>query len=122
MGQAAEAMAAVVEGCYTSAVSRAFEAADSSSDPVRSGVEAAVAMAEINPVGARAVLWRLQGDARAWEMMEEILGGKRTQAAMRIGAALQIARAELMSPTPQLKGRLPELMEWLGQRELHLVE
>jgi hypothetical protein len=36
------------------------------------------------------------------------------RATMRIGAAIHVARAELSSPTPQLRRRLPELLEWLG--------
>lgn len=122
MGQAAEAMAVVVDACYTNSVTRAFEAAADSTDPVKSGVEAAVAMAETNPAAACAVLWRLQGDWEAWEMMEDILGGQPAQATMRIGAAIQMARAELMSPAPQLRRRLPELMDWLGRRQLRAVE
>jgi hypothetical protein len=122
MGQAAQAMAAVVEGCYANVVTRAFEAADESADPVQGGIEAAIAMAEANPAGARAVLWRLQGDAQAWEMMEEILGGDSAQATLRIGAAIHRARAELTCPSPQLDRLLPELLELLGRRQLSVVE
>ena len=35
-------------------------AADSSSEPVLAAIEAVVAMAEVNPEGARVALWRLQ--------------------------------------------------------------
>jgi len=122
MGHAAEAMAAAVDGCYANAVGRAFAAADESADPVRGGIEAAIAMAETNPTAARAVLWRLLGDSQAWEMMKEILGGQEIQATLRIGAAIHLALAELTSPAPQLHRLLPELMEWLGHRQLSVVE
>jgi hypothetical protein len=122
MGQAAQAMAAVVDGCYGNVVAHAFEAADRSADPVQGGIEAAIAMAEANPAGARRVLWRLQGDTRAWDMMEAILGGEEPQVTLRIGAALHRARAELASPTPQLQDLLPELLELLGRRELSVVD
>jgi len=103
-------------------VARATEAADSSSEPVRAAIEAAVAMAEVDPEGARAALWRLQADWETLALMEERLGGEPTQAALKIGAAIQMARAELASPSPQLRRLLPEMMEWLGRRELSAAE
>jgi hypothetical protein len=107
-------MAVAVDGCYASAVTRAFEAADESDEPILGAVEAVIAMAEANPEGARAALWRLQGDWETLERLDERVGGERTRAALRIGAAIQLARAELASPMPQLRRRLPELMELLG--------
>jgi len=115
-------MVVAVDGCYTNAVTRAFEAADESTEPVLGGVEAAIAMAEADPEGARAVLWRLQGDWETLERMAEEVGGEPTQAALRVGAAIQLARAELASPAPQLRRLLPELMGWLGRRELSALE
>jgi hypothetical protein len=32
-----------------------------------------------------------------------------------MGAAIQVARSELSSPAPQLRRRLPEMLEWLGR-------
>jgi hypothetical protein len=115
-------MEAVAGGCYVESVSRALGAADESTDPVLGGIEAAIEMAEDDPEAARAVLWRLQGDWEMLERMDERLDCEPTLAALRIGAAIQFARAELSSPAPQLRRRLPELMEWLGRRELSAAE
>jgi hypothetical protein len=103
---------------YADAKARTLEAAEHSPEPVQAGLEAVIAMAELDPEGARAALWRLQTDWRALKRLEDHLGGEPTQAALRIGAAIHLARAELASPTPQLRRRLPELMEWLGRRQL----
>ncbi len=108
----------VAGSCYVESISRAFEVADESAEPVLGGIEAAIEMAEMNPEGARAVLWRLQGDWEMLERMDEQVGGEPTLATLRVGAAIQLARAELSSPEPQLHRLLPELMEWLGRREV----
>jgi hypothetical protein len=117
-----EALLIVPDVCYPDAVARVFEAADHASEPVRAGAEVLVAMAELNPKGARAALWRLQTDWPTLKRLEEHVGGEPTQAALRIGAAIHLARAELSSPAPQLRQRLPELLEWLGRRELSTAE
>jgi hypothetical protein len=122
MRESREALLIVPDVCYPDAVAQAFEAADHSSEPVQAGVEAMIAMAELNPEGARAALWRLQTDWPTLKRLEEHVGGEPTQAALRIGAAIHLARAELSSPTPQLRQRLPELLEWLGRRELSTAE
>jgi hypothetical protein len=117
-----EALLIVPDPCYPDAVARVFAAAGEASEPVRAGVEAIVAMAELDPEGARAALWRLQTDWATLRCLEQQVGGEPTQAALRIGAAIHLARAELASPQPQLRRRLPELMEWLGRRELSAAE
>jgi hypothetical protein len=117
-----EALLIVSDPCYPSAVARVFEAADHSPDPVQAGLDVLVAMAELNPKGARAALWRLQADWKTLRRLEEHLGGDPTQAALRIGATIHLARAELGSPTPQLRRRLPEMREWLGRRQLSTAE
>jgi hypothetical protein len=117
-----EALLIVSDPCYPKAVARATEAADSASEPVQAAIEAAVTMAEVNLEGARAALWRLQADWETLAIMEERLGGEPIQAALRIGAAIHLARAELSSPTPQLHRLLPEMMEWLGRRELSAAD
>lgn len=122
MKESREALLIVPDACYPDAVARVFEAADQAAEPVRAGAEAMVAMAELNPEGARAALWRLQTDWTTLQRLEEQVGGEPTQAALRIGAAIQLARAELASPAPQLRRRLPELLEWLGRRELSAAE
>lgn len=122
MGKSRETLLIVPDLCYRNAVARALEAADHSTEPVRAGVEAILTMAELNPEGARAALWRLQTDWKTLERLEEHVGGETTQATLRIGAVIHLARAELSSPTPQLRRRLPELMEWLGRRELSTAD
>jgi len=103
-----------VGSCYADSVSRAFEAADESLEPVQGGIEAAIAMAETDPEGARAVLWRLQGDWETLDRMDEQLGGEPTLASLRVGAAIQLARAELSAPEPELEYLLPRLLTLLG--------
>jgi hypothetical protein len=112
-----EALLIVPDLYYPDAVARTLEAAHLAPEPVRAGVEAAVAMAELNPEGARAALWRLLTDWQMLKLLEQCVGGAPTEAALRIGAAIQIARAELASPAPQPRRLLPELMEWLGRRQ-----
>jgi hypothetical protein len=119
MRKSTEALLNVSDACYPNAVARATAAADSAREPMLAAIEAAVTMAEVDPEGARIALWRLQADWETLEVMEEWLGDEPTQATLKIGAAIQLARAELASPSPQLRQRLiPEMMEWLGRREL----
>ncbi len=106
-------MLALVESCYPVAVARALAVADESPDPVQAGIETAIAMAEMDPAGARTVLFRLLADWSTLERLEQYVGGEATKATLRVGAAIQFARAELASP--QLRRRLPELLEWLGE-------
>jgi hypothetical protein len=95
-----------------------FEAGKDAPSPVRASVEAGIEMAETDPQAAREALWRLQADWVALERLEERLGARvgtePTRAVMRIGAVIHLVRAELSSPAPQLRRRLPELVEWLG--------
>lgn len=114
MAESREMLLVVSDPCYPGAVARALEAADHSPEPVKAGVEAVIEMAEENPEGAREALWRLQTDWRTLRRFERHLGGDATLATLRIGAAIHLARAELSSPTPQLRRRLPELMDWLS--------
>ncbi len=122
MGESRERPLIVPDNCYAVAFAEVYEAADRAPEPLRAGVEAVVAIAELNPQGAREGLWRLQTDWKTLKLLEPHVGGDSTQAALRLGAAIQLARAELASPAPQLRRRLPELMEWLGRRELSTVD
>jgi hypothetical protein len=122
MEKSRAALLVVADAYYPDAVARATEAADRASEPVQAAIEAALAMAEVDPEGARLALWRLQTDWETLALIEAGLGGEPTQAALKIGAAIQLARAELASPTPQLHRLLPEMMEWLGRRQLSPVE
>lgn len=117
MAESRETLLVVSDACYPDAVARALEAADHSPEPVRAGVEAVIAMAEEDPKGVRAALWRLQTDWGTLELLEQRVGGGPVLATLRIGAAIHLARAELASPNPQLRRRLPELLEWLGSPE-----
>ena len=112
MEESRESLLVVSSPDRPSALAQVFEAAASSAQPVQAYVETFVAMSESDPKGAYAALWRLQADWTTLKQLEEGLGDP-TQAALRIGAAIQLARAELASPAPQLRRRLPELMEWL---------
>lgn len=114
MGESRETLLAVSDPRYPDAVARTLKAADHAPEPVKAGIEAVVEMAEEDPEGTRAALWRLQADWRTLKRLEEHVGGDATLATLRIGAAIHLARAELASPAPQLRRRLPELMEWLS--------
>jgi hypothetical protein len=118
MGESRETPLVVEDACDPRALAAMFGAAAGSSEPVRAWVEALVAMSEADPKAARAALWRLQTDWQTLRRLENGLGGDPTEAALRIGATIHCARAELASPAPQLRRRLPEMMEWLGRREL----
>lgn len=117
MEEGRERLLLVQDDRYADAFAEVYEAAERAPEPLRAGVEAIVAIAELNPAGARENLWRLQADWRTLKLLEQQVGGEPTVAALRIGAAIQLARAELASPAPQLRRRVPELMEWLGRRE-----
>jgi hypothetical protein len=114
LGEGRAALLTASEDCYPDTVARVLEIADESSEPVRAGIEAVIEMAELDPQGMRAALWRLQTDWSTLARFEKHVGGDPNRAALGIGAAIQLARSELSSPDPQLRRRLPELLEWLG--------
>jgi hypothetical protein len=115
VAESQETLLVVSDPCYPDGVARVLEAAEHSPEPVKAGLEVVIAIAELNPEGARAALWRLQTDWETLTRLEEHVGGKPTLATLRIGAAIHLVRAELASPEPQLRRRLmPELMELLG--------
>lgn len=99
------------EGFVKRAIAAAEEAP--SEDRVRTGLEAVVDFAETDPAAARAALRALRGDHTTLARLETCLGGSRERATLALGAAIQVALAELASPTPDLRGRLPELERWL---------
>jgi hypothetical protein len=114
MGEGAQTLVAA-DRCYEDSIERAIEAHDDSLyDPVRAGIETAVEMAEADPQAARQILWKLQGDWETLERLQVRLGGKPERSALRIGAAIHRARAELSSPEPRLRDLVPELLEILG--------
>ncbi len=80
---------------------------------LRASVEEVVDLAEESPRAAREALWELQGDHDRLTRIEAFIGGREAQATLGLGAAIQIARSELGSAKPNLRGRLPELLRWL---------
>lgn len=114
MGKSRERLVLVSDNRYANSYAEVYAQAERAADALRAGVEAIVAIAELNPRDAREGLWRLQGDWQAWDLLEPYFDGGPNQLALRLGAAIQVARAELASPNPQLRRRLPELLEWLG--------
>ncbi len=82
-------------------------------DRVRAGLEALIAMAEIDPAAARSALRRFRTDPLRMSQVETWLGGDPDRATFGLGAAIQIADAELASALPDLDGLLPELLRWL---------
>ncbi len=113
MGKSRGALRIVPDRCYESSMRQAWAAADASAAPFLAGVKAAIEMAEADPKGAREVLWRLQGDWPMLESLERTLGGRPTEAILRLGAAIHAARAELSSADPQPNRCLDELLGWL---------
>lgn len=96
-------------------VERALEAAGEGprEDRVRNGLDAVIDIAELDPDEAREALWMLQGDQATLERLESCLGMGSGQATLALGGAIHLARAELASADPDLRGRTPELLRWL---------
>lgn len=82
-------------------------------DRIRAGLEASIEMAELDPVAARSALHELRSDHRRLSQLEAWLGGDPVRTTFGLGAAIQLADAELASPTPDLAELLPELLRWL---------
>jgi hypothetical protein len=80
---------------------------------VRDAVETAIDIAESDPAGAREALWSLRGDCVSLQRLEAGLQMSPERATLAIGAAIQIASAELGSAAPDLRGRTDELLRWL---------
>lgn len=96
-------------------VERALEAATDAprGEGVREAVETVVDVAELDPAGTRDALWALRANRDAVERLEASLGLSPVRATLALGAAIQLARSELASPEPDLRGRMPELLHWL---------
>ncbi len=80
---------------------------------VRDAVETAIDIAESDPHAARDALWSLRGDPVSLQRLEAGLQMSPERATLAIGAAIQIASAELGSVAPDLRGRTDELLRWL---------
>ena len=114
MRESRETLAVVEGGCTTGNPIAAADAAEGASEPLRPYLEAIVELSEKDAEAARQALWRLQADWPTLERLERQVGGGPDQAALRVGAAIHLARAELSSPDPRLRERLPELLHLLG--------
>jgi hypothetical protein len=82
-------------------------------DAVQEAVMRVVEIAEQDPTATREALWALRGDAGALEGLENGLPLAPPKATLALGSAIQLASAELASPQPDLRARMPELMRWL---------
>lgn len=80
---------------------------------VREAVAQVVEIAEVDPEGTREALWALRGNADALDRLEAGLELSPSRATLALGAAIQLASAELASTAPDLAGREPELLRWL---------
>jgi hypothetical protein len=94
-------------------VERALGAAAPPTLQIRDAVEKAIDVAEADPAGAREALWSLRGDRVTMERLEARLSLDTRRAILALGAAIQLADAELASPKPDLRSRAPELLYWL---------
>lgn len=82
-------------------------------DRVRAGLEVLIELAETDPAAARSALHELRADHLRLGQIEVWLGGDPDRATFGLGAAIQLADAELASPTPDLERLTPELLGWL---------
>lgn len=99
------------EGIVKRAIAAAKEAPPE--HRVRAGLEALIAIAETDPAAARSALRELRSDHRRLSRLEAWLGGDPDRATFALGAAIQVADAELASPIPDLDRLVPELLGWL---------
>jgi hypothetical protein len=96
-------------------VKRAIAAAEGAppEDRVRAGLEALIAIAETDPAAARSALRDLRTDHVRLSQIEAWLGGDPDRATFGLGAAMQLADAELAADVPDLDALLPDLLRWL---------
>jgi hypothetical protein len=96
-------------------VERALEAASDAPPEgrIREAVKTVVDISELDPEGTRAALWSLHANRDAVDRLEASLGLDPARATLALGAAIQLARTELAEPDPDLRSRLPELLDWL---------
>lgn len=114
MGESREVLAVVEGGCARGGITAAIDAAERDAEPLRTNLDAIVELSEEDAEAARQALWRLQADWPSLERLERQVGGDPEQAALRVGAAIHLARAELSAPDPHLRQRMPELLALLG--------
>lgn len=108
--------ALLVEGCLDEVfVKRATAATEKAApeDRVRAGLAALIEVAETDPAAARSALRELRADHLRLSRLEAWLGGDPDRATFGLGAAIQLADAELASPDPDLSRLMPEMLHWL---------
>jgi hypothetical protein len=108
--------ALLVEGSLDEViVKRTIAAAEEapSEGRVRAGLEVVIAVAETDPAAARLALHELRTDHDRLSRLEAWLGGDPDRTTFGLGAAIQLADAELASPLPDLQRLIPELLRWL---------
>lgn len=109
-------LAAVLDGRFNDQMANGpvgIDADASAADEAQEAFMKLVEMADHDPGGARKALWALRGDAGALEDLEHGLSLSPSRATLALGGAIQLASTELASATPDLRGRVPELMRWL---------
>ena len=96
-------------------VERALELAGNAppEERVREAVKTIVEAAELDPEGVSEALWSLRANREAVDRLEASLGMSPERATLALGAAVQLARSELAAAQPDLRGRVPELLQWL---------
>jgi len=94
---------------------RALAAAEAASPRhrIRAGLEALVGLAETDPAAARSALHALRADHSRQSRLEAWLGGDPARATFGLGAAIQLATAELAADDPDLARIEPDLLRWL---------
>lgn len=80
---------------------------------IRAGLAALIEMAETDPAAARSALHALRADHSRQSRIEAWLGGNPARATFGLGAAIQLATAELAGDEPDLAGVEPDLLHWL---------
>jgi hypothetical protein len=80
---------------------------------LRAGLDALIDMAEADLAAARSALHELRTDHPRQARLEAWLGGDPDRATFALGAAIQLAGAELASLDPDLASIEPDLLRWL---------
>jgi hypothetical protein len=96
-------------------VKRAIAAVSEGSprNPLRAGLEALIDLAETDHAAARSALRELRTDHLRLARLEAWLGGDPDRATFALGAAIQLAVAELSADEPDLASIEPDLLRWL---------
>lgn len=80
---------------------------------VRAGLAALIETAETDFAAARSALHALRADHSRQTRLEAWLGGDPDRTTFALGAAIQLATAELAADDPNLPSIEPDLLRWL---------